>query len=125
MSPRAPFSRRAPWLRRHDAPVGALRRRLRLQRPVGTDDGSGGETTSWQDVATLWAAVTPLSGHFSRRADEPAGELFLRVELRHRPGLSPGMRFLTEDGTPLFIEAVHDPDGTRRRLVCRCHVQPA
>ncbi len=125
MSPRRTFIPRAAWpSHRKRKPVGTLRHRLVLQQPMTTDDGSGGETVTWIDVTALWAAVTPLAGSFSRWADEPAGELRLEVEIRHRPDVRPGMRFRARDGTPLFIEAVHDPDGTRHRLVCRCHVQP-
>lgn len=40
---------------------GELRHRLTLEAPVETPDGAGGVTRSFATVATLWAAVTPVS----------------------------------------------------------------
>jgi SPP1 family predicted phage head-tail adaptor len=113
------------WRRPAAAPVAALRQRLALQRPLTEDDGSGGTTRDWQTIAWLWAAVTPVSGGWARREDMVSGHLLLRVEMRHRPDVRPGMRFRAADGTLLLIEAVADPDGRRRRLVCQCRRQPA
>lgn len=71
-----------------------LKHRLTLQQEVRTDDGQGGYTRGWQDVADLWAEITPLQG--SRNEMLTAGQLqasmLLRVLLRYRAGVAADMR---------------------------------
>ena len=99
------------------SPVGAMRRRLLLERPVGVPDGSGGETRSHELVAAVWARVEWLSGEERWRAGRPEQALSHRISLRWRAGVDAGQRL--RDATQIFeICAVADPDGGRRRLVC-------
>jgi SPP1 family predicted phage head-tail adaptor len=98
-------------------PVGAMRRRLLLERPVGVPDGSGGETRSHERVAAVWARVEWLSGEERWRAGRPEQALSHRISMRWRAGVDAGQRL--RDATQIFdIRAVADPDGGRRRLVC-------
>lgn len=79
-----------------------LNRRLTLQEPTEADDGAGGVTFGWSDVATVWAEITPLR--------TPNGEVLFagkveqrgthRITLRYRSGLHPSMRI--QYGTRLF-----------------------
>lgn len=99
------------------SPVGAMRRRLLLERPVGTPDGIGGETPAYTLVAAVWAQLEWLSGEERWRAGRPEQALSHRISLRWRAGVDAGQRL--RDATQIFeIRAVADPDGGRRRLVC-------
>ena len=40
---------------------GLLNRRLVLEAPVETADGAGGVARSFNEIATLWVSVTPIS----------------------------------------------------------------
>ena len=99
------------------SPVGMMRRRLLLERPVGTPDGIGGETRGHALVAAVWAQVEWLSGEERWRAGRPEQALSHRISLRWRAGVDAGQRL--RDASQVFeIRAVADPDGGRRRLVC-------
>ena len=99
------------------SPVGMMRRRLLLERPVGTPDGIGGETRGYALVAAVWAQVEWLSGEERWRAGRPEQALSHRISLRWRAGVDAGQRL--RDAAQVFeIRAVADPDGGRRRLVC-------
>jgi len=98
-------------------PVGAMRRRLLIEKPVEIPDGIGGVTRGHALVAAVWAQVEWLSGDERWRAGRPELAVSHRVSLRWRAGVDAGQRL--RDGEQLFdIRAVADPDGGRRRLVC-------
>lgn len=100
-------------------PIGTLRHRVVLQHVVRTDDGGGGAAETWSTVAELWAAVRPISGDERVAADALAGQLTHEVWVRHRPGVTPSMRFLIGSRV-LDIRAVVDVEGRSRRLKCLC-----
>ena len=105
-------------------PIAALRHRLTLQAPDETDDGAGGVSITWRDVATLWAAIRPLrGGPEGLWAAQPATRLRSEITIRYRPGLWPQMRFVAGDRVWNII-AVFDPDGRRARLICLCEELP-
>ena len=99
--------------------IARLRRRLTIEAPVETADGSGGADIAFATIGAAWAQVEWLRGDERWRADrfEQAGQH--RITLRYRTGLTAGMRF--RDGARLFgIMAVGDPDGSARRIMCQC-----
>ncbi len=99
--------------------IGDLRNRMVLEREQRSADGGGGAAVNWQFVATVWAAVKPLSGREKDRYHSLEATLSHRVVLRYRAGVSPGMRLRM--GARLFdIHAVFSPDERRRWLFCLC-----
>ena len=102
--------------------IASLRHRVTLQAPVDADDGAGGTTRSWADVATLWAAIAP-AGPGSTGERVAAGRIEaaarLRLTIRHRAGLSHAMRFVAGPRV-LAILGIADPDGRGRWLTCDC-----
>ncbi len=99
------------------SPVGAMRRCLLLEQPVGMPDDIGGETRAYALVAAVWAHVEWLSGEERWRAGRPEQALSHRISLRWRTGVAAGQRL--RDSAQIFeIRTVADPDGGRRRLVC-------
>jgi SPP1 family predicted phage head-tail adaptor len=105
--------------------IGDLRRRVVLEREQRSADGGGGASVGWQVVATVWAAVKPLSGREKDRYQSLEASLSHRITLRYRAGVSPDMRLRM--GARLFdIRAVFSPDERRQWLICLCReiVQP-
>lgn len=86
-----------------------LRHRVTLQEPALTTDNAGGYTRTWDDVADLWAEVSPLEAQsFSQ---ERLQDLHLqsrvthRVTLRYREGVTADMRLVFEERV-LVIRAI-------------------
>lgn len=94
---------------------GLLNRRLVLEAPVETPDGAGGVTRSYESVATLWAAVTPLSSREQTDAVQRGVAITHRIRLRFSADITSRHRF--RDGDRIFrIVSLRDRDGRRRFL---------
>ena len=74
--------------------AGALRHRLTFQQLPATPqrDSTGAEVEDWQDVATVWGSVEPLTGRELFTAQQLNATLSHRVRLRYLPGITPKMR---------------------------------
>lgn len=99
--------------------AGKLRHRVTLQELVKTDDGYGGIAETWRDVATVWAAVEPLSGDERYAAQQVQSDLTHRVTIRYRAGVRPQMRVMYA-GRVLQIVAVIDREERHRYLELLC-----
>jgi len=98
--------------------IASLRDRLTLEQPVRSPDGGGGASVAWQPVADVWARVRPVTGEERLAHDQVAGRLTHRISIRHRPGVTPAMRF--RQGPRIYeIVAVLDNSG-RAYLECLC-----
>jgi SPP1 family predicted phage head-tail adaptor len=73
--------------------IGKLRQRLTLQEPVDTDDGAGGVARVWQDVATLWAELKPVSARPRFEGAQAGISVTHQMILRHRDGITSVHRF--------------------------------
>lgn len=94
---------------------GELNRRLTLEAPVETPDGAGGVTRSYASVATLWAAVIPVSAREESTAAQRGVTVTHRIAVRFSADITPRHRF--RDGTRLFrIVTLRDRDGRKRFL---------
>lgn len=69
-------------LDRDGGAVGALRRRLMLERPVAVADGLGGATEGFETVAAVWASVEWLRGDEFWRRGRPEQAATHRITLR-------------------------------------------
>lgn len=97
---------------------GAFRHELALQQATLTPDGMGGHKEEWAEIATLFARVEPVSAASRFGADQTLESVTHRVTMRHRDGVSSGMRLMRRERV-FDILTVHDPDETGRYLVCR------
>ena len=98
--------------------IGAMRHRLVHETPVEAPDGMGGVVRVFLAVDALWGAIE-TSAAPTVSADRPVAALTHRITVRAPAIIEPGDRLRL--GERLFlIEALHDPDGSGRRLVCRC-----
>jgi SPP1 family predicted phage head-tail adaptor len=100
-------------------PVGKLRHRVTLQQPVDTDDGAGGTTRTWSEVATLWARIEPMSADERVAAERIEAAADTRITIRWRAGVTSTMRF--SFGTRVFeIRGLTDREERHRFLDCLC-----
>lgn len=73
--------------------AGRLRHRIRLERPVQTQDQVSGDiVTTWQLVREVWAAIEPLSVREFIQASATQSAIAGRIVARAAPDLSPTWR---------------------------------
>lgn len=73
--------------------AGKLRHRLRIERPVYTQDQTtGDEVETWQTVATVWAAIEPLSAREFIASQSEDSKINTRVTIRFRNDVDASMR---------------------------------
>jgi SPP1 family predicted phage head-tail adaptor len=92
---------------------GELNHRLVLEAPVEAPDGAGGVTRSYQSVATLWAAVAPVSARGDVSAADLGATVTHRVVVRAGPDITTRHR-LRDGARVLRIVALKDRDGSGR-----------
>jgi len=74
--------------------AGRLRHRIHIQERVLSQDSNLDPVTSWEPVATVWAAVEPLSTREFFAAQAAQSEVVARITIRYRDGLNAQMRIL-------------------------------
>jgi SPP1 family predicted phage head-tail adaptor len=72
---------------------GRLNRRLVLEAPVETPDGTGGMARTYQVVATLWAAVEPVSARAEVAASTLGAAVTHRIRIRFSADITLRHRF--------------------------------
>lgn len=73
--------------------AGKLRHRVTIESLVETQDGTTGAISrAWSTVATVWAAVEPLSGREFLAAQETQSQVTARIVIRHRSDVTTKMR---------------------------------
>jgi SPP1 family predicted phage head-tail adaptor len=78
--------------------IGELNRRLVLEAPSETDDGTGGVTRLYDVVTTLWAKVEPLPARADVAAGSLGAALRYRITVRHRADITTRHRLLDGEG---------------------------
>lgn len=77
---------------------GKMRHRITFQQFSGELDGYGdplqADDTNWDDVATVWAAIDPISGREFYAAEQSQSEVSHKVRCRYRAGLDTAMRIV-------------------------------
>jgi SPP1 family predicted phage head-tail adaptor len=74
--------------------AGKLRHRVVIQSQSRSRSASGDVLVSWRDVATVWAAVEPLSVREFISAQSQQSQIVARITVRYREGLTADMRIL-------------------------------
>lgn len=64
--------------------AGELDQRVTFRREVNVDDGMGGSSTTWEDVATVWAKVRPMSGTEREHSDRQNVQANYLIVIRPR-----------------------------------------
>lgn len=99
--------------------AGQLDQRITLQQRAAGQDSRGQESTTWSDVATVWASAQPLRGREFFAAAQVQAEATVRFRIRYRDGVVPTMRVLWRS-QPYDINSVIDVDGGKHTLELMC-----
>lgn len=84
----------------------------------------GGHGEEWNEVATVFGRIEPVSAGVRFGAGQALETVTHRVTIRHRDGVSSGMR-LKKGARRFAIVSVHDPDESGRYLVLRTREEGA
>lgn len=68
--------------------AGILRRRLTVQQRTTAQDSSGGQLTTWSDVATVWGDIQPLTGRELVTAQAVSTEVSHQITIRWQPAFA-------------------------------------
>jgi SPP1 family predicted phage head-tail adaptor len=79
--------------------AGALDRRITIQDRVETQNSFGEAQISYNDVATVWAEVKPLTGREYFSAAQYVPEAKLKIRIRYRPGVTEKQRIMYQGET--------------------------
>ncbi|KXF78278.1 head-tail adaptor protein [Paramesorhizobium deserti] len=98
--------------------AGRLTSELALERLRPVADGIGGYRETWEEIATLWARIEPVSDTVRYFGAQPLEEITHRITMRFRDDIASGMR-LRKGGRCFTILTVHDPDESGRYCLAR------
>lgn len=95
--------------------VSDLRDRVTIEMATRVGDGVGGAASSWIELATVWASVTPLTGREVATGERVEAHQGYRITIRYRNDVTTAMRVIWA-GRTLNIRSLADPDGRMRWL---------
>ncbi len=89
--------------------IAELRHRITFQRVAQVSDGMGGFTTTWNNIATVWAKVEPVTASERIYSERLETQRSHKVKIRYRDDITTDMRF-TFKSRVFQIHGVHSPD---------------
>lgn len=98
--------------------AGQLDRRVRLERPLETQDELGGIVTTWKPVATVWAGKRDTTAREYFSADSTRAEGDTVWTIRWRDGLQNKWRLV--HGSDVYDIEGFSEVGRRERLTLFC-----
>lgn len=99
-----------------------MRNRIRFEESAETQNAVGA-TTTWSTFATVWAAISPLSGAEYYTAMQSLSETTHRVTTRYIAGVNTHMRIVSGD-REFNIVAIINVDNRNRELDIMCKEVP-
>ena len=105
--------------------AGRLRHRIRIEQPtLSQNPTTGAITEAWATVATVFAAIEPLSAREFIAAQSTQAQIAARIVIRYRSGLTPDMRLIDEGTGAIYNPAgfLADPVTGRDYLTIPCSV---
>ena len=99
--------------------AGELRHRVTIQWPTKAADEAGGFSTTWADLATVWAAIEPLSGRERFHAQSQNMSVSHRVRMRFLAGVTAEHRVIF-GGRFFNVRSVINQGERNRWLILDC-----
>lgn len=99
--------------------IGKLRHRITLQQQINTQNDYGVIVTIWQNIATVWAEIKPISGREYFSAQQVQSEVTTQIWIRYRKGIEPTMR-VEHNGKYYEIISVLNYQGLNKTLQLMC-----
>lgn len=103
---------------------GQLRTEFALEQATPVADAMGGHVEQWDEVAIVFGRIEPVGAAMRFGAGQALETVTHRVTIRHRDGISSGMR-LRKGARRFAIVSIHDPGESGRYLVLRTREEGA
>ncbi len=98
--------------------IGALRARVKLQRPLRVADELGGAAIAWSDQGDVWAEIEAGGAGEAAVFDTTSSTASFRVTINCRDDVRAGWR-IAWDARRLRITGVADDGARRTQLNCQ------
>jgi SPP1 family predicted phage head-tail adaptor len=99
--------------------AGILNRRIIIQQPSAAQDAYGQPVAGYTTLATVWAAVEPLSGRQLFAAKQAQSEVSVQVTIRYLATVTTAMQVVY--GTHIYgIDAIIDYESRHESMVLLC-----
>ena len=96
--------------------AGQLRHRVTLQRPAAVTSPYGQVTTTWADIAEVWADFNPLSVREFIGQGTTQSQVSARVVIRYREDVNAAWRLVHRGKTYNIAGVLADPDSGREYI---------
>ena len=98
--------------------AGNLRNRVALQRLQSGTDAIGQPSTSWVDVATVWADVRYVSGIETIKAGRDVSTSKASIQIRYTSGVDISMRAVVAGVGYEVVDIIPDAKRAFLTLIC-------
>lgn len=98
--------------------AGKLRSRATIMALVGADDALGQPSTTWQDVAVVWADVRFVSGIETIKAGREVSTSKASIQIRYLSGITAAMRINVDGVDYNIVDVVPDAKRAFLTLIC-------
>jgi len=95
--------------------IGDLKKRITLQYSTRVSDGGGGSTVTWNEGATIYAAIWPMSANEQVQAMQTAMTVTHRIRVRYRRDIKASWR-IAYAGRYFNIVSIIDPNMAHKFL---------
>ena len=99
-------------------PAGKLNRRIVIRQLQTGQDAIGQPSTTWFDVATIWADVRFVSGIETIKAGRETSTGRASVRIRNMSGITAQMRALIDGSDYNIVDVVPDHGRAWLTLIC-------
>ncbi len=96
-----------------------MRYRITLQFPSDGVDDYGNAMDSWQDLATVWADIVPMSGREYLTASQATSETTFKIYIRYIENVNAKMRILYNNKIFEILAVLGDKRSGMLTLMCK------
>lgn len=99
--------------------AGRLSRRVTIQERVETQNATGEVVWTWQDVCSVWAEISAISGREFFSAQQIQSNVTHTILIRYRPGILAKMRAVESSCDATIYYDIEAPLANARRTELR------
>jgi SPP1 family predicted phage head-tail adaptor len=97
--------------------IGLLNRQVTLQKPVATANTIGEQTSTWQDVATVWAYLEPATGSWYYAGMQRESKVDGRIHILYRNDIKSNWRVKYGDRYFIIVSLINSNEANRESII--------